>query len=105
LTYDGFGMCEVDVGQVFQDVNGNGGTSSELNPGHVEAPGPGSVNALHGTRQRLVEDALERSSSLKRTHIFGRAKLNLQTLVVILQTILNIIEVPNVNTISRGTCV
>ena len=36
LTYDGFGMCEVDVGQVFQDVNGNGGTSSELNPGHVE---------------------------------------------------------------------
>ena len=34
-------MCEVDLGQVFQDVNGNGGTSSELNPGHVEAPGPG----------------------------------------------------------------
>ena len=57
LTYDGFGMCEVDVGQVFQDVNGNGGTSSELNPGHVEAPGPGSVNALHVFRSLEVATA------------------------------------------------
>jgi hypothetical protein len=37
------------------------------------------------------------SGAARRTHIFGRAKLNLQTLVVISQTILIIIEVPNVN--------
>ena len=57
LTYDGFGMCEVDLGQVFQDVNGNGGTSSELNPGHVRPPARGSVNALHVFRSLEVATA------------------------------------------------
>jgi hypothetical protein len=40
------------------------------------------------------------SGAARRTHIFGRAKLNLQTLVVILQTILpssgSIPELPHV---------
>jgi hypothetical protein len=40
-------MCEVDVGQVFQDVNGNGGTSSELNPGHVFQVGSTLIVVLH----------------------------------------------------------
>ena len=50
-----------------------------------------SANSISPLRQRMIEDinaphALRqrmRSSSPKRTHIFGRAKLNSQTLVVI----------------------